>query len=227
MNTDTEGLARLRLFQLISPSLPVGAFAYSQGVEWAVEAGWIKDAATLQRWLREPLLEGLARTDLPVLLRQFQAWRKDDIESVEHWSRFLLACRETLELRDEEKNRARALAALLPALGVDLADGDWSPVKRSQTAGFALAAARWEISAREMAQGYAWAWLENQVLGAVKAIPLGQTAGQQVLQRLAALVPLAVERACSLNDDELGASTPALAIASSLHETQYTRLFRS
>jgi urease accessory protein len=224
---DIDHLAQLRLFQLISPSLPVGAFAYSQGIEWAVEAGWIDGADSLQEWLGAPLTSSLARVDLPLLLRQHRAWCNADTEAVENWNDYLLACRETAELRAEEAHRARAMAALLPRLGIQAPDDDWAAVKRSQTAGFALAAAHWNIPPAAMAQGYAWAWLENQVLAAVKALPLGQSAGQQVLLHLAALIPQCVHEAQMLGDDEIGASLPALAIASCLHETQYTRLFRS
>mgnify|MGYP001825662303 FL=1 len=92
---------------------------------------------------------------------------------------------------------------------------------------FALACAAWEIPLRDAALGYAWSWLENLLLAAVKLIPLGQTAGQQLLHRLSADLPGAVAQGLTLEDDAIGASTPALAIASSLYETQYTRLFRS
>jgi urease accessory protein len=217
----------VRLFQLISPSLPVGAYAYSQGIEWAVEAGWIRDGADLTGWLRGLLGDALARVDLPLLLRQHQAWQQGDVATVDRWNAVLLACRESAELRAEEHNRGRALAALLQELGIRVPGGDWSTVRPTQIAGFALAAATWGIPARDAALGYAWSWLENQVLGGVKAIPLGQSAGQRMLLALAQALPAAVDRALALPDEEIGACNPALAIASSRHETQYTRLFRS
>jgi urease accessory protein len=227
MALTTEERRLLRLFQLVSPSLPVGAFAYSQGLEWAVECGWVRNGEGLEHWLLDILRQALARVDLPVLMRQQQAWRAEDKDAVAHWGAYLLASRETAELRAEERNRGRALAALLPTLGITPPDDAWETVRACQTAGFSLAAAAWDIDPRQTALGYAWSWLENQVLGGVKAIPLGQTAGQQALFRLADRLPEAVDTAMALADDELGASTPALAIASSRHETQYTRLFRS
>jgi urease accessory protein len=224
----TEGDARLlRLLQLVSPSLPIGSFTYSQGIEWAVESGWIRDLGDLEDWL-EGLLHGpLAQVDLPLLLRIQAAAEARDRESLATWTNWLLASRETAELRAEESNRGRAFADLLVAWGLEGA-GDWRPqLARSQAAGFAFAAAAWAIDPRVAATGYAWAWLEGLVLAAVKIVPLGQTQGQQALVRLAAQVPGALELALTLDDDGIGASSPVLAIASCRHETQYTRLFRS
>jgi urease accessory protein len=226
-NTATEGLSRLRLLQLVSPSLPVGAFTYSQGIEWAVEAGWIRDAEDLHAWLRELIAGTLAQLEIPVLVRLYQACVDADREALRYWSRFLLASRETAELRSEERQRGRALATLLVNLNVPRAREWHAELARCQTSCFALACAAWQIPPRDAALGYAWSWLENLVLAAVKLIPLGQTAGQQVLHRLSADLPPAIEQGLTLEDDAIGASTPALAIASSLHETQYTRLFRS
>ena len=138
-----------------------------------------------------------------------------------------MASRETAEFQQEEANRGRALADLLVALDVPNAQA-WKPILAScQAAGFATATAGWQIPYRDSAGGYAWSWLENLVLAAVKIIPLGQTEGQQLLARLAQKLPGAVERSLRITDDMIGASNPALAIASSRHETQYTRLFRS
>ena len=217
----------LRLMHLVSPSLPVGAFAYSQGIEWAVEAGWIRTADDLEAWLGDQLCNSVSVLDLPLLARMHRAASARHQESMVGWIDWLLAGRETSELRAEEANRGRALADLLIAWDLPGAP-DWKPVlARSQAAGFAFAAAAWDIPPRDAAQGYGWGWLENLVLTAVKIIPLGQTQGQQLLQRLIEGLPAAVDGALKLADDEIGASSPALSIASSAHETQYTRLFRS
>jgi urease accessory protein len=249
------GLPLLRLMHLVSPSLPVGGFTYSQGIEWAVEAGWIGTAADLEAWLADQLQHVVAGLDLPLLVRMHAAAQTGDLAGMGCWIDWLIAGRETAELRAEEGNRGRAMADLLVAWGLlgdwggccagafgstqqrgpadvspaaivrDLA---WRPVlARSQAAGLAFAAVAWGIDARDAALGYAWGWLENMVLAGIKLVPLGQTSGQQVLQRLTEQVPAAAARALALADDDIGASSPALAIASSLHETQYTRLFRS
>ena len=228
MHTTTESaLALTRLMHLVSPSLPIGSFTYSQGIEWAVECGWIDSAESLGEWLEDQLMTTILHLDLPVLQRLHTATLEQDVDGLESWSQFLLASRETAELQQEEANRGRALADLLVALEVPNAQ-TWKPILAScQAAGFATAATGWQIPYRDAAGGYAWSWLENLVLAAVKIIPLGQTEGQQLLSRLAQKLPDAIERSLRITDDMIGASNPALAIASSRHETQYTRLFRS
>jgi urease accessory protein len=223
----TELLARVRLLQLVSPALPIGGFTYSQGLEWAVEAGWVVDVETLEDWLTGLIEDGLATLDLPILARLMGACTRGDWESVTRWSERLLAARETDELRREERHRARALVALLGDLGIEDAGRRRDALLHCQAAPFALAVVRWRIMPRDGLLGYAWGWLENQVAAAVKLIPLGQTDGQRIALRLAAGLPAVVERALDIDEDEIGSSAPALAIASALHETQYTRLFRS
>jgi urease accessory protein len=223
----TADLPLMRLLQLVSPSLPVGGFTYSQGIEWAVDVGWIRTAADLEAWIGDQLGGALARVDLPLLIRmQAAAESGDQTAMATHIDR-LIAARESAELRREEANRGRALADLTIAWALPEAQ-DWRAlVARSQAAGLAFAAAAWGIEPRLLASGYAWSWAENLVIAGVKCVPLGQTQGQQVLARLATLIPSAVETALAMADEDIGASCAALAIASSAHETQYTRLFRS
>lgn len=220
-------LSDLRLYQLISPALPVGGFTYSQGLEWAVEARWVHDRASLADWLASILEHSLATLDLPVLLRLQLAFSDADHDGVEHWSKLLLACRETHELRTEERQRGAALAKLLPALDVPIPAGLEQATARSQIAGLALAASYWGIPAEKSCAGYAWSMLESSITAGVKLIPLGQTHGQQLAMMLADCIPAAIATAVAIRDDDIGSSTPAQAIASSRHETQYTRLFRS
>lgn len=231
MDTATENLPQLRLNQLISPALPIGAFTYSQGLEWAVEAGWVKDARSLECWLSGLLQHNLPAVDLAILKRLYRACERADQAAIAHWNGLLLACRESAELRAEEQQRGRALANLLREMGLFTEAGNgssWRDVlSQTQAAGFAFAALRWQIPLQDAALGYAWSWLENQVSAGVKLIPLGQTAGQRLLLKLAESLPAAVQRGLRLGDDQIGASAPALALASARHETQYTRLFRS
>lgn len=222
-----DGLARLRLLQLVSPSLPVGGFSYSQGLEWAVECGWIHDIESLTRWLEGLIEDGIAGLDLPILTRLYDAVASRDIDAIDHWSALLLAHRETRELRAEERSRAKALTTLLVDLQVPNAFAWRNSLSNCQAAPFALAAEHWEISIEDAALGYAWNWLENQIAAAIKLVPLGQTDGQRAQLILAQRLPAVVEFAIECPDGELGSGAMALAIASSRHETQYTRLFRS
>lgn len=220
-------LALLRLLHLVSPTLPIGSFTYSQGIEWAVECGWIATPTDLQNWLASQLHSGMTHLDIPVLQRLYHAVERADVETLEYWIHTLNASRETSELLLEEKNRGRALTDLLIALEIPNA-ARWKPLlAQSQSAAFALAAVHWQIPLQQTAYGYVWNWLENLVLSAVKIIPLGQTQGQKILHEMTALLPEVVAQGLRVADDDIGASSPALAIASSRHETQYTRLFRS
>ncbi len=219
-------LALTRLLQLISPSLPIGGYTYSQGIEWAVEAGWIGDASELHRWLEGLMHGNLHYLELPILKRMLEAWAQPDLQRLEELSATLIASRETRELRLEETNRARAFFDLLQSLEADAAQ--YQPILRSsQLACFSFASQRWGIDYSLAAQGLVMSWVENLVLAAVKIIPLGQTAGQQVIFELGRQIPGLVAAAATVDDDEIGASSMALAIASANHETQYTRLFRS
>jgi len=220
-------LTLLRLLQLASPALPIGAYAYSQGLEWAVEAGWVSDEKSLAAWLNDLLDHTFVGVDLPLLARLYDAARARDEEAQLHWSRYLIAMRETRELVADDCDRGRALARLLRDLGIRDAtpwvDRDDVPLATV----IAIAAVAWDLPLDLTAQTHAWGWLENQVLAGVKLIPLGQVAGQRLLLSLTPHLPDICRRGLSRSDDEIGGMLPIVALASSRHETQYTRLFRS
>ncbi|OEF24283.1 urease accessory protein UreF [Vibrio rumoiensis] len=228
-NTD---VASFRLFQLISPSLPIGGFTYSQGLEWAVEAGWVDSQPKMMDWLEMMLANSLVTLELPILAKLYHAVHQDDFTQIEYWCDYLYSCRETSELRAEELQRGKALFTLLKQLDIPI-DARWQPQDNSHAAtqnqllGFCAAAKAWSIPLLNLQQGYVWSWAENMVMAGVKLVPLGQTAGQKSLIELSDWLPKAIEKANQISDDDIGSFTPAVAIASSRHETQYTRLFRS
>lgn len=213
--------------QLVSPTLPVGAYSYSQGIEWAREVGWIETDADFADWLLGLTHDTMAYLELPILKRLHLACKNQDLAALLHWSKIMIAFRETRELREEDHNRARAMTRLIIDLNIPNAD-DWrDALVVCQAAPFALAAVHWKITAHNSMLGYAWAWLENQVAAGIKLIPLGQTVGQRLLGELMPEIEQAVILASRLEDNEIGSSAPAQALASCHHETQYTRLFRS
>ena len=220
-------LALLRLLQLASPGLPVGGFTYSQGLEWAVEAGWVRDVDGFAAWQREQIDDTLACLDWPVLARLYHACQAEDAEAFGHWSRFLLANRETAELRLEEQQRGAALARLLDGWQLGQAPAWRASLELSQLGGMAWLAAHWNIPLRQLALGHGFAWLEGAVMAGVKLVPFGQQAAQSLLRDLCEALPEVLQRALQLPDEQLGGGLPLLAIASARHETQYTRLFRS
>ncbi|WP_413737612.1 urease accessory protein UreF [Sodalis sp. RH21] len=221
-------IALLRLMQLVSPSLPVGGFTYSQGLEWAVETGWIDSGDAFVRWQRQIIDDTLGRVDLPVLIRLYRACESDDSAGFQRWSDFLLANRETGELRLEERQRGLALARLIgdwPDLPVS---APWLPaLRQSQLAGMAWLGWQWGIPLEPLALGYGYSWLESSVMAGLKLVPFGQQKAQSLLRELAPLLAGAFIQAGLLDDDGLGGSFPLQAIASACHETQYSRLFRS
>lgn len=225
--TIEPSLARLRLLQLVSPSLPVGAFTYSQGLEWAAECGWVADEQTLKAWIESLMESSMAYLELPLLARLYRASAHNDHAALAYWTHYLLASRETRELRLEERNRGRAMASLLPELGIPVSAEGLPLLRQCQLTGFAHAARYWQIPLADAAAGYLWGWLENVTLAGVKIIPLGQTAGQKLITTLTTRVPEIVTAGLSVADEMIGAACTAQAIASCRHETQYTRIYRS
>lgn len=219
--------ALLRLLQLSSPALPVGAYAYSEGLEWAVNESWVHDEATAADWIKGLLQHGVARLDLPLLGRLHRAWSNQEPNEVKRWNRYLYAARESAELRAQERQQGASLIKLLADLEIAEAKGWPAEEIPCFATGFALAATQWQIDAKSAALGLTWSWAENQTAAAVKLIPLGQTAAQRILSELTAIIPGALKQAEEVGDDEIGSSALGTLMASVLHETQYSRLFRS
>ena len=215
--------ALLRLLWLASPALPIGAYAYSRGLEYAVDAGWVTDADSATDWIAGVLERQIATLDAPVLARLLDAWGDDDQERVAYWDDFLCAARETREALLEDVQLGLSLTKVLRDASVPRAE---RPL-RSYPAAFALACAHFGVARADALLGYLFVFVESQVTAAIKLIPLGQTSGQAVLAQLMTRVPALAAEAAARRDDELGSYAPGLSLASALHETQYTRLFRS
>jgi urease accessory protein len=198
-----------RLLQLASPTLPVGAYSYSGGLEAAIEAEVVTDARSAERWIGDVLEHSVLKMEAPLLLKMIE-------QPSPEWNEQFLASRETAELRAETVQMGYSLNRLLPELGVEACPYD----EPSFPAAYAQAVRAWGIPARQALTAYLWAWLENQVMASVKALPLGQTDGQKILLALGA-------RLLEVSEEEPGNFSPGLAMLSSLHETQYSRLFRS
>jgi urease accessory protein len=163
--------------------------------------------------------------EAPIFLRLCDAWRSDDVQAARHWNALFLASRESAELRAETVQMGYSLAVLLRELDkTDVFDA-WHEV--SFPAAFTYAAACWHIDAQEALVAYLWSWAENQVLAAVKAVPLGQAAGQRMLAAIGPALVRSAAHAAHIADDDMSNFAPGLALMSALHETQYTRLFRS
>ena len=216
-----------RLLQLASPALPVGAYSYSQGLEAAVEARVVDDEVSAASWIADVMALSLKSMEAPVFLRLAAAWTLGDQGGAILWNEEFVASRETSELRAETLQMGHSLRTLLKNLDVEGAEALDAMDEIAYPTAFTFAAAAWRIEPRDALTAYLFAWIENQVLAAVKAVPLGQTAGQRMLLTLTADVEVIVDAAASMRDEDLHNFAPGLALLSSLHETQYSRLFRS
>ncbi|MEO8313670.1 MAG: urease accessory UreF family protein [Pseudomonadota bacterium] len=225
--TMTDQLALLRLLQLASPALPIGAFNFSQGLEFAIEHGGVDSESEARDWIIGLARHSMATLDVPMLLRLHAAWSEQDAPRAHTLSAELLASRETMELRAEELHLGQSLARILAEFGMEPAR-EWLRCNHTTHAAmFALAAANSGVPAQDAATAFLWAWAENQVIAAVKLLPLGQTAGQRMLEEIRLQIPSIIAAASELPDESLGTATPLAVMASAWHETQYTRLFRS
>jgi urease accessory protein len=217
--------AELALLYLSSPTLPIGSFAYSQGLEKAIENELVTDKQTLKAWCEDALRFGLARLDLRYLSHLHEAFKQADYARLNYLNAEVLASRETSELLQEEINLGGSLDRLLRLQSLSI-DSAYALKKKSFLYSFAHAAIALEMRIPQMHLSFVWSWLENQTAVACKAIPLGQTDAQAVLLQSRALIKVLIDEQPSSSEPIFG-SLPGQALLSAMHETQYSRLFRS
>lgn len=227
--TDDNATARtasLHLFRLISPSLPIGAFSYSRGLEAAVHHGWVTTEQNAQDWIHGTLEHAFAVLDAPLFLRMMAALAADDHDAFLRHDAWLQASRESRELQFEDRLMGDALQRLLRDLSIESASR-FADCTLSYPAAFAIAAHHWRIAPRQALTGLMWAVTEGQVSAAIRLVPLGQTSGQRILVGAVEIIERCAGRAELLGDDEIGNAAIGMGIASAWHEDQYSRLFRS
>lgn len=219
----------LQLIWLASPALPVGGFSYSEGLEIAVERAGVTSESQAADWLADQLHLTLARGDLTIIAQAIPAWRAGDSARIRQLNDWVLQTRETSEFRQQTEQMGRSLLDWLRNHdGANAAHIDaCARMQPTYPVAFALAVSQTAVSVRDCLLAYAFGWAENMMQAALKSVPLGQSAGQRILARLAREIPAAVEAALQLPDNERQAFSPMLAILSAQHETQYSRLFRS
>ncbi len=218
------------LLHLASPALPIGAFSYSQGLEAAIEAQLVTDADSARQWIARGLDDVLARGELPFLAHQLERWRNHDVDALHAENAAFIASRESMELRRETEQMGWSLRQLCVSL-------EWGDASRrvtlsalqpiAQPTAFAFAAFVHDASPDATLAAYAFSWVENQAAAALKAVPLGQFAGQRIVVALRDAIEGAVTRALATSPDDLNTFAPQLGILSARHESQYSRLFRS
>jgi urease accessory protein len=217
-----------RLLQLASPTLPVGAYSYSQGLESAVEQRTVIDEPSATAWIEDAFMFTIASFEGPMLRRMYDAAELGAAAELAALNATFLAARESAELRAETVQMGRSLCRLLAEIeetrpALLLIDRLAEP---SYPCAWACAAFALGLPRESAYCAYLWAWTEGQVMAAVKLVPLGQSAGQRMLMRIGHKISALAARA-DLDEDALSNFAPGLALASSAHETQYSRLFRS
>lgn len=216
-----------RLLQLSSPTLPVGAYSYSQGLETALASGLASSPMEVEAWIADHLHLILARNEGPYWWRLYRSWATADRDAVVKWNDAFLASRDGAEALGETTQMGFSLSRLLCRL-VPGAEEALAPLSQpSFPATWTFAATRWEIPPREALSAYLWSWLETQVLAWMKTGGIGQQQGQEILLRLAGGIPTVVESSERLPDDELNTVAPGLALTAFAHEIEDGRLFRS
>jgi urease accessory protein len=223
-------LARMRLFQIASQAMPIGGYSHSHGLEAAIESGFICDEASVQRWMMDMLSFSLASYEVPVLVDMSAAWTAERFDVLRRLNEEFLATRESAELRSATIQMGFSLRALIAALP-DLPDALVQTLQRMEEPSLPCVwsgtAAAWSIGPTDSIAAYLWSWAENQVLVAMKAVPIGQSSGQRVLLAIGSLIGRLAENGTLRGGDKRSNFAPGLAILSSQHETQYSRLFRS
>ncbi|GGC75104.1 urease accessory protein UreF [Undibacterium terreum] len=220
----------LHLLQLSSPSLPIGAYSYSQGLETAIEKGLVKNEASARLWIADQLQHVVAYFEAPILWRLLQAFAARDQQAVMEWTERFIAARDTAEFRAETIQMGYSLGKLVTDLKISdaslLACLQDLPEIPLPTA-LACAAVSLEVPAEAALLGMLFSWAENQVLVCVKSVPLGQVSGQRLLLSLRPELETATITAQTLVDTELSNWSPGLSLLSMQHEVQYSRLYRS
>ena len=222
--------ALLHLLQFASPALPIGGYSYSQGLEAALEAGLVHDAASARRWIAGYLEEVVARWDAPLFWRLLKAFDAGDSAAVSMWSERFSASRDTSEFRAETIQMGYSLTQLLAELelaDLELAEPGAPRAEVGLPTAFACAVGALGIAHEEALLAMLFSWVENQVLVCVKSVPLGQVAGQRMLLSLRADIEQAACVAQALEDDALSNWSPGLSILSMRYEAQHGRLYRS
>ena len=228
--TEAEAAALYRLMTWLSPAFPVGAFSYSSGIEWAVEAGDIVDAASLRGWLSSMLADGSGFCDGVFLAQAHRAASAGDASALRDIAELAAAFVPSRERQLETTAQGRAFIDIARAawssgaLDRMIADCDGAIV---YPVAVGLVSAAHEIPLAPTLHAFFHALTSNWISAGARLVPLGQTDCQRLLAQLEPVVVATAKRALAAGLDDLGSATFRADLASMRHETQYTRLFRS
>jgi urease accessory protein len=218
----------LRLLQLASPLLPVGGYSYSEGLESLISQGIISNSTTLQTWMHRELQIGAIRVETAIMDRAYVAGIESNRQRLQYWNQWLSAARESEELRQQSWQMGGSLTKLAIELTPEIQDLVTAIDRPCNYAiAFGIIAQHWQIDRQTTIAAYLHSWVTNSLGAGIKLIPLGQTAGQQILWAFQGEIDALTQTILTLADDDLYACSWGLSLASMQHETLYSRLFRS
>jgi urease accessory protein len=242
MIINPDSLQLLRLLQITSPALPVGAYSYSEGIEYLCSNRTIQTESELYNWLKRELSFGFVTSEAAIALRAHQSILNGNMERLDYWNNWFSATRESEEVRLASWQMGQSLMKLWCQLPEDIVAsktrqeiGNFLPRAKDNSVGrgcnyaiaFGIVAANLEIDANNTVIGYIYSWISNLVSAAVRAVPFGQTTGQKIIFRLSSDVLLSSQASLQRSDSELEWCGWGMSLACANHETQYSRLFRS
>ena len=221
------------MLQLASPALPIGGFSYSQGLEAAVNSGIVHDHLSARDWIQTHLHSVLANAEIIIWVYLYRSWLTSDVEKIMYWNQWFWASRETSEFRAESIQMGWSLAKLIEDL-------EWGTIeqrillkgikKLTLPCAHSFACSSVGMSEQEGVHTYLYSWLENQVMAAIKSVPLGQVAGQRILIAILESLPDLIEEIfhkIEYQVNPINTFSMQLSVLSARHESQYSRLFRS
>lgn len=223
-------LKKFQLLHLTSSNLPIGNFTYSQGLEYAIKKKWVKDKQTFFIWQKNQIDHNIMYTDLPILKRLYDACLSCNINKFSYWTFFLLASKDTYELKKEETQKGITLSKIINDICFVKKNQNkkwFNIIKQTYLGCLVFLGKTWKISLKELALSFLYSWIENSIMVALKIVPFGQKTAHLLLKNFYEYLSKIIFKSFRLKNKELGASIPLLSIASSCHEKQKSRLFRS
>lgn len=217
----------LSLLQLMSPTLPIGGFSYSRGLEWAIESKQVYSVETFSNWQKQWILGQLLYLEWPMIRRFYYCIRMNNAMKFFQYALQILSYRDTYEIRLEEQQRGKSITQLILQWYAPIDEFWLLGLERSGLASIVWLGYMWEISLENLSLGYAYSMLESSVMAGLKLVPFGQKTAQKLLKYLIEFLIDIWNQGIVIKDHELGSTFPLQSIASSCHETQYSRLFRS
>ena len=222
---------QLEFLQLLSPSLPVGAFSYSEGLEWLVQNQKVNNETTLFNWIESELSRGqitIEASSISHIMKDLVNWKNNSDAQhkfvIEEWNSWLSSLRDSPDVRSQQTQMGESLLQLLIDLGHPLPDNE---KKFIWPIAWAWAGVSWDIPKIDLVEGFLYSWVANQLSAALRLLSLGPTKAQQLQQKSLLLIKSQANYLLRQNPKEIWISDVGAIMAQQSHVELYSRLFRS